>query len=256
MAVHAHPDDIEFMMAGTLLLLGEAGYELHYMNVASGSGGSLVHPADELREIRAAESRAAASFLGATYHPSLRDDLEVLYDVPTLRELGAVIREVAPTILLVPSPQDYMEDHTNVCRLAVTAAFSRGIKNFVTEPHRPHVEAPVCLYHCMPQGLCDPLRIKVVAGSYVNTGAVHHRKREALKMHVSQDSWLESSQGGSYVATLDAFSREVGEQSGRFEHAEGWRRHLHYGFGDAGWDPMAEALGDNCLTNHDYESKT
>ena len=36
-ALAAHPDDIEFMMAGTLVLLGDAGYEIHYMNVANGS---------------------------------------------------------------------------------------------------------------------------------------------------------------------------------------------------------------------------
>ena len=29
-AVSAHPDDIEFFMAGTMILLGRAGYELHY----------------------------------------------------------------------------------------------------------------------------------------------------------------------------------------------------------------------------------
>ena len=40
-AIGAHPDDIEFMMAGTLLLLKKAGYEIHYMNVANGSCGSV-----------------------------------------------------------------------------------------------------------------------------------------------------------------------------------------------------------------------
>ncbi|HUU58478.1 MAG TPA: PIG-L family deacetylase, partial [Phycisphaerae bacterium] len=40
-AVAAHPDDIEFMMGGTLLLLGLAGCELHYMTVANGSCGSV-----------------------------------------------------------------------------------------------------------------------------------------------------------------------------------------------------------------------
>ena len=46
-AIAAHPDDIEFLMAGTLMLLGEAGYELHYMNVSNGSPGTteLANPA-------------------------------------------------------------------------------------------------------------------------------------------------------------------------------------------------------------------
>jgi LmbE family N-acetylglucosaminyl deacetylase len=39
-AIAAHPDDIEFVMAGTLLLLGEAGWDLHYLNLSSGNLGS------------------------------------------------------------------------------------------------------------------------------------------------------------------------------------------------------------------------
>ena len=40
-AVAAHPDDIEFVMAGTLMQLADAGYELHYMNIANGCCGSI-----------------------------------------------------------------------------------------------------------------------------------------------------------------------------------------------------------------------
>ena len=36
MAIGAHPDDIEILMAGTLLLLRDAGYAVHYLNVANG----------------------------------------------------------------------------------------------------------------------------------------------------------------------------------------------------------------------------
>src|SRR4051812_28115333 len=134
MAVAAHPDDIEFYMAGTLLLLRRIGYQIHYMTLASGSCGSLQHSAAQMRAIRRKESKRAAQLLGATYHPSLVDDLEVLYELPALRRLAAVIRRVQPTILLTHSPQDYMEDHMNTSRLAVTAAFARGMPNFKTIP--------------------------------------------------------------------------------------------------------------------------
>ena len=40
LAICAHPDDIEFLMAGTMIHLRNAGYELHYMTVANGSCGS------------------------------------------------------------------------------------------------------------------------------------------------------------------------------------------------------------------------
>ena len=42
LAIAAHPDDIEFVMAGTLLLLREAGWEIHYFNVTTGEMGSTV----------------------------------------------------------------------------------------------------------------------------------------------------------------------------------------------------------------------
>ena len=67
-AVGAHPDDIEFMMAGTLMLLGQAGWELHYMNVANGSCGSVTTGAAETIVIRTQEARRAAQAIGATFH--------------------------------------------------------------------------------------------------------------------------------------------------------------------------------------------
>ena len=136
-AIGAHPDDIEFLMAGTLCLLRQAGHETHYLNLANGSCGGALHSAARLRAIRRREGQAAARILGATFHPSLVDDLDVYYDRPTLRKLAAIIREVSPRIVLAPSPQDYMEDHTNTCRLAVTAAFVCGMRNFITTPRLP-----------------------------------------------------------------------------------------------------------------------
>ena len=41
LAIAAHPDDIEIFMSGTFMLLKEAGYELHYMNVANGCCGNI-----------------------------------------------------------------------------------------------------------------------------------------------------------------------------------------------------------------------
>ena len=41
LAIFAHPDDIEFVAAGTMLLLSEAGYDLHYFNLCSGNCGAM-----------------------------------------------------------------------------------------------------------------------------------------------------------------------------------------------------------------------
>ncbi|QXD33124.1 PIG-L deacetylase family protein [Candidatus Pelagisphaera phototrophica] len=36
LAIFAHPDDIEFCAAGTLLLLSQHGWAAHYLNLSSG----------------------------------------------------------------------------------------------------------------------------------------------------------------------------------------------------------------------------
>src|SRR5690348_3458768 len=112
-AIGAHPDDIEFYMAGTLLLLRDAGYETHYLNVAGGDCGSSNQNSARTRARRRREARCAAQVLGARFHPSLTNDLQIFYEPALLRRLAAIMREVMPEIVLTHSPQDYMEDHTN-----------------------------------------------------------------------------------------------------------------------------------------------
>ncbi len=254
-AIAAHPDDIEFVMAGTLLRLKEVGWEIHYLNVASGSCGSLTMSAAQTRKIRAQEGQAAAKVLGAHFHKSLTDDLEIFYEPKLLRRLAAVIREVKPAVILTHSPQDYMEDHMNTSRLVVTAAFARGMPNFRTLPTRRAItDNEVTIYHALPHGLRDGLRRRVTAGAYVDTTAVHEQKRLALAEHRSQKEWLDASQGmDSYLHAMDEMSLQVGKMSRRFQHAEGWRRHSHLGFSSIEIDPLKDALGKSYLVNRAYE---
>ena len=254
LAIAAHPDDIEFVMAGTLLLLKEVGWNIHYMNVSSGDLGSMQMSQEETARVRREEAQRAAETLGATWHAPVSNDLQIFYDDRTLRAVAAVVREVAPTIVLTHSPQDYMEDHMNVSRLAVTAAFARGMPNYRTSPELPMAEGPVTVYHANPHGLRDGLRRRIIPGAFANTARVHEQKRAALACHASQKEWLDATQGmDSYRVAMDDFSREVGSLSGSFEHAEGWRRHLHFGFCSAEDDPLRDALGDLYRINPAYE---
>lgn len=243
-AIAAHPDDIEFMMAGTLLQLGRAGYELHMMNIANGCQGTAVYGREEIIARRAAEARQAAALLGATLHPSLVDDLAIVYDLGLAARLCAVIRQVEPEILLLQSPEDYMEDHMNAARLAVTAAFARGMRNYPGDPPTPPVQHEMALYHALPYGLRDQLRRPVLPDFYLDIEATLEQKRQALACHASQRDWLDTSQGqGSYLAAMTGMAAEVGRWSGRFTYAEGWRRHSHLGFGPEDFDPLARAMG-------------
>lgn len=244
-AIAAHPDDIEFVMSGTMVLLARQGYELHYMNIANGSCGSNVTDASETVRIRRQEAIRASSLIGATFHESLTNDLEIFYERSTLLRLASIVRKVAPSILLVHSPQDYMEDHMNACRLAVTAAFSRGMPNFPVIPPCPAISQEVTLYHAQPHGNCDGLRHPIRPDLFVDVSSVIDTKRAMLAEHQSQKLWLDESQGmDSYLTTMTDLSRQVGKMSGRFEYAEGWRRHSHLGFCDELADPLSDALGN------------
>jgi LmbE family N-acetylglucosaminyl deacetylase len=243
-AVSAHPDDIEFFMAGTLILLGRAGYELHTMTIANGSCGTMHHTREEIIRIRAAEARAAAESIGAIHHESVAEDTAIFFEQDLLVKVAAVMREVAPEILLTLSPVDYMEDHQNAARLAATAAFARGMPNYVTDPPVPHVTQEVTVYHAQPHGNRDPLGGWVIPDLYVDITEVLPQKRAMLAHHQSQKVWLDESQGmDSYLDMMEALSRQVGEMSGRFAYAEGWRRRLHFGYCAEDADPLAAALG-------------
>ena len=95
MAIGCHPDDIEFMMAGTLFRLAEEGWEIHYMNVANGSCGTQEYNTEEIVAIRTEEARTAAAFLGADWYPPIVPDAEVTYAIPLLRKVAAAVRKAA-----------------------------------------------------------------------------------------------------------------------------------------------------------------
>lgn len=254
LAAVAHPDDIEFMMAGTLLRLKEAGAEIHMWNLANGCCGTATHSKAEIIRLRWKEAQNAARVAGATMHRPLVDDIALYYEPKVLARVAAVVREVKPNIVLTHSPQDYMEDHQNVCRLLVTGAFTKGMRNFKTSPARPPLSADTALYHALPHGLRDGLCKLVRSGQYVDISPVLAKKREMLAQHKTQKEWLDVSQGmDAYLTEMENMSRQVGAMSGRFEFAEGWRRHSHLGFGPADYDPLSQLLGPACWTDPDYE---
>lgn len=255
MAIACHPDDIEFMMAGTLLLLQRAGYEIHYMNIANGALGTDRHSREEIIAIRETEAKSACQLVGAVFHPSVTDDLDVFYNQRIAARVLTEVRRANPGLVLVPAPDDYFEDHTEAARVAVTAVFCRGIPNYpMTEAEA--VDSEVTIYHALPYGLRDPLRRRIMPEYYVDIASVLTRKREMLAQHRSQKEWLDVSQGvNAYLSTMEQMSAEVGRMSGRFSYAEGWRRRNHLGYCSEEAHPLGEALGDLVLVNDDYRRK-
>lgn len=252
LAAAAHPDDIEFMMAGTLLRLKDAGCEIHLWNLANGCCGSNTLSREEAAAVRWSEAQASAALAGGTAHPPVFNDLEIYYDQPSLAKVAAVIRHIQPDIILTQSPQDYMEDHQNTVRLVVSGAFTRGMRNFPTDPAAASYEKPVALYHALPHGLKDSLRQPVEPHFCTDITAVLPRKRAMLAAHASQKQWLDETQGmDAYLDEMERMSAEVGRMSGTYEFGEGWRRHSHLGFAAEAFDPVRALLRTGqweCLT--------
>jgi LmbE family N-acetylglucosaminyl deacetylase len=243
LAIAAHHDDIEFVMAGTLLRLKQLGWDLHYMNLADGCRGSTTMDRATCAAVRLEEAKTAASILGAKFYPPICPDMEIAYTTDMLRKVAAVVRTARPSIVLTHSPIDYMEDHENACRLAVSAAFAHGMPNFESDPPVDVYMEPVTVYHAQPVGNATPLGEVVYPKLFVDITDILEIKAEALAAHASQKRWLDESQGmDSYIQTMRDGSAEVGKMSGKYAYAEGWRRRQHWGFCGPNDDPLTQAL--------------
>jgi LmbE family N-acetylglucosaminyl deacetylase len=246
-AVAAHPDDIEFNMAGTLSLLAKAGFEPHMMNLSHSNLDSNELSESEITRIRRQEAQRSAKLIDAVYHPPIADDLLILYEERLLRQMVALVREIQPTIVLLPSLNDYMEDHTNTARLVVTACFSRSMGHFRSMPPREATDKDVYLYHAQPHLNRDGMRQLVLPTLFVNIASELDTKLKMLGCHESQRQWLDETQGlDDYLESMRQSSAEVARMSGHpsWEYAEGFRQHSHIGFSAGDRDILADVIGD------------
>ena len=130
LAFGCHPDDVEFICAGTLALLAQKGCEIHIAIMAGGDVGSPTLPRAEIREQRLKEAQAAADVIGARFHFAGGEDLEVEYNDEYRRRAVRVMRAVNPTIVFTHPPMDYLIDHEETSRLVRNAAFIGPVPNY------------------------------------------------------------------------------------------------------------------------------
>jgi LmbE family N-acetylglucosaminyl deacetylase len=101
----AHPDDIDFGMAGTAAALSRAGAVVSYCLVTSGEAGPPDDaPRDQLRQQRETEQRSAAAVVGVREVRFLRyPDGRVEANLALRRDLARVIRDVKPDLVISQS---------------------------------------------------------------------------------------------------------------------------------------------------------
>jgi len=111
LAIHAHPDDIETLGAGTLALLAGLGHRITIVTATAGEGGATETGPEETARIRQREAAAAAAVIGADYRCAGFGDLAVFNDDASRRRMTELIRVARPDIVITASPVDYHPDH-------------------------------------------------------------------------------------------------------------------------------------------------
>jgi LmbE family N-acetylglucosaminyl deacetylase len=228
----AHPDDAEFLCAGTLIRLQqECGWQVHLATMTSGDCGSAELPADEISRVRRGEGAAAAGLIGARYHCVGERDLLITYCERTLERVTRLLRLVRPAIVLTHSPADYMLDHEMTSTVVRAAAFAAPIPNFLPDRDLgPPLEHVPHLYYCDPIEGKDALGRPVEPGFCIDISGVIDTKAEMLTRHASQREWLLKHHGmDQYVHAMREWGAARG-QAGGTAFAEGFRQHLGHGY--------------------------
>ncbi len=158
LSIHAHPDDQEFTVGGTLAKWARAGSEIITICVTSGDAGSNKYtPPDMTREklipIREAEQRSACRVLGINEVVFLRyPDSALVPSIELRRDLCRIIRRYRPDAVLCGDPtvryygNGYLNhpDHRVVGDAALDAVFPDAVTRFIypelldegLEPHQ------------------------------------------------------------------------------------------------------------------------
>ena len=224
LAFLAHPDDAEFLCAGTLIRLRDAGWEVHIASATAGDCGTTVYNRWQISSIRTDEARAAAEMIGATYHCLGEPDGRVVYDKPTLQKAIDLFRIIAPSLVFTHAPKDYMMDHEMVSLLARAASFVYGAPNVSEHPRKPQSMVPY-LYYCDPVEGKDPLGNPVTPTAYVDISKQIEKKATMLACHKSQREWLRAHHGmDEYIESMRRHAHTRGEQM-KTDAAEGFVQH-------------------------------
>ena len=128
LAIHAHPDDIEFQCAGTLALLKERGHHITMATMTPGDCGSDELAPDAISDVRRKEAQAAADLIGAELHCLEFRDLSIVFDNESRRRVTEFIRRQRPDIVMTAPPVDYMADHEVTSRLVRDACFNASFQ--------------------------------------------------------------------------------------------------------------------------------
>lgn len=232
LAFMAHPDDAEFLCAGTLARLKNQGFVIHIATMTAGDGGSAELSNEEIARIRYNEAEQAAALLDANYTCAHQRDFFVIYSQATICAALEIIRRANPILVITHSPQDYMLDHEQTSLIVRAACFgvsAPNAKTHVDEPAPPLAAIPHLYYADAIEGK-DIFGNAIPPSVYVDISDVIETKAAMLATHASQRDWLLKQHGmDQYVESMKHWSAQRGSEIG-VVYAEGFRQHLGHAY--------------------------
>jgi LmbE family N-acetylglucosaminyl deacetylase len=238
LAIGAHPDDIEISCSGTLKLLRELGFAIHIATLTLGECGSRSLPADEISRTRRTEAEEACGLLGAAYHYAGSKDFCIFNDDVHNRRVTAIVRRVAPAIVITHPPCDYMLDHETTSTLARNACFYAPAPNYDTTAYgaAPATTAIPHLYYSDVMEGVDIFGTNIKPEFFVDISDVIDFKASMLACHRSQREWLRAQHGlDEYVDSMRLWCGRRGEQAANIsgesvKFAESYRQHRGHAY--------------------------
>lgn len=225
LALMPHPDDMEILCAGTLVLLRKAGCAIHVVTMTAGDQGSPDRPRAEIAAIRREEARRGAETIGATYECLEFDDVRVVFDNAARERVAGALRRVRPFLVITTAPDDYMFDHIITSQLVRDACFNAPMPNYETPGGEPPLDGIPYLYYADTIAGEDMFGNRVDATTYVDISCVMEIKTRALACHESQRAWLRAQHDlDNYLSTMQEWCRLRGEEIG-VAYAEAFRQH-------------------------------
>ncbi|MEI6876498.1 MAG: PIG-L deacetylase family protein [Spirochaetota bacterium] len=224
LAIGAHPDDVEFYCAGTLLKYARAGHRVFITLTTSGNiGSNVIEGREEIARIRELEQLESAKLYNNAQVRFLRNDDEGLLDSPKLRgDLIDAIRWASPDVIFTHFPGDMSTDHNVTGAVVGRVMLSLPGKN-VPAKEAPMTTAPVLFYWDTAAGLhFEP-------EAYVDVSDTMEEKLEALALHKSQFAWLSTFQDVSLTEHSRIMGSYRGLAVGR-KYAEGFRAYRIHGY--------------------------
>jgi bacillithiol biosynthesis deacetylase BshB1 len=135
LAIAAHPDDVELTCGGTIIKMGQLGYQTGILDLTAGEMGTRGTP-----EIRATEAARAAKLLGVKWRGTLGvPDSDVQPVRQNKLRLASMIRELRPKTVILPYWEARHPDHYHASTLGYEGCFLAGLKQLpiAGEAYRP-----------------------------------------------------------------------------------------------------------------------